>query len=82
MYRRTDVHADESLQVQALYSIPALARAAHVSPGVLRRLLRERQVEFFKAGRSYFVPLVEIECKLPLLWKSILAAEALRHQNE
>ena len=80
MYARHDAGRHGPLEVQALYSVGALARASNVSAHLLTRILRARGVELIQAGRSIFVPLAEIEAKIPLLWKSILAAEMLRAQ--
>jgi hypothetical protein len=68
-----------ALHVQALYSVRALARAASVSPKLLLRLLRAAKVELLRSGRAVYVPLEQIEAKVPGLWKSILAAERLRN---
>jgi hypothetical protein len=64
--------------VQATYSIGSLARAASLSPKILLRLLRAAKIELLLSGRVHYVPLSEIESKVPVLWKSILAAERLR----
>jgi hypothetical protein len=66
------------LEVQAVYSMAELARASNVSSHLLRSLLRARDVELIQAGRLFYVPLAEIEAKLPVLWRSIQAAEMLR----
>jgi|HubBroStandDraft_6_1064221.scaffolds.fasta_scaffold1327434_1 hypothetical protein len=67
------------LEVQAIYSIPALARVANVTQQTLRRLLDRNGVDVVVAGRSRYVPLSEIQRKIPPLWESIKAAEALRY---
>lgn len=66
------------LEIRALYTIPMLARVANVTPQKLGRLLRATKVELLRSGRSLFVPLSEIEDKIPPLWRSILAAERAR----
>ena len=54
-----------SLEVRAFYSVPALARIGNVSANRLRRLLRANGVTFISAGRALFVPLTEIQRKIP-----------------
>ncbi len=77
MKPRTD-NRPIGLEVQALYSIAALARAVNVSTFTLRRLLRSNGVELVRGGRALFVPLSEIRRKIPPLWESLRAAEELR----
>jgi hypothetical protein len=67
-----------ALELKALYSVGALATAAGVTPYLMLRLLRANGVEFVRAGRCVFVPLSEIEARIPALWRSILAAEGAR----
>jgi hypothetical protein len=64
--------------VQALYSIAALARAGNVDAHLLRRVLRANQLELLRNGRTLYVPLSEIQRKIPALWESLRAAEELR----
>jgi len=65
-----------SLEVRAFYSVPALARIGNVSANRLRRLLRANGVTFISAGRALFVPLTEIQRRIPPLWDCLcLAAE-------
>jgi hypothetical protein len=66
------------LEVRALYTIPELARAANVTTYTLRRLFVANHIRTIHSGRAVFVPLSEIERKIPSLWGSLLAAEALR----
>ena len=77
MHRRTDMRP-EPLEVQALYSIPALARVAKVTRQAMRRLILSNGLSLVRAGRTVLVPLSEIQRKLPLVWDSLLAAETLR----
>jgi len=78
MRKRTDVARCGPLEMQAFYSVAVLARAGNVHRDLLRRLLRANGVRLVRAGRSLFVPLSEIEAKLPRVWDSIKAVEALR----
>jgi hypothetical protein len=78
MRTRKDTARTGPLQVQALYSVRALAQAANVTPHLMRRVLRAAHVETLRAQRAIFVPLTELEAKLPQLWASIQAAERLR----
>ncbi len=66
------------LGVQALYTIPALARVAKVTRYLLRRLLLASGVQLLRSGRLIYVPLSEIERKIPPLWQSICAGERAR----
>jgi hypothetical protein len=70
------------LAVQALYTIPALARVANVTRYFLRRLLLACEVPFLRSGRLIYVPLSEIERRIPPLWESICAGERVRRQAE
>jgi hypothetical protein len=81
VHARRDVRREGPLEVQAVYSVAALARVANVTPHLLRRVLRANDVVFVRAGRSVLVPLSEIESKIPPLWESIKAAEALRGET-
>jgi hypothetical protein len=67
-----------ALQLQAIYSIATLARFANVTPYLLRRVLRANGIEFVRGGRAVFVPLTEIQRKLPSVWESICTAERVR----
>jgi hypothetical protein len=78
MRARSDARREGALEVQAVYSIAALARAANVTPHLLRRLLVANGVTFVRAGRAMLVPLSEIEARIPPLWESIKAAEMVR----
>jgi len=66
------------LQVQELYSVARLARFANVTRHVLRRVLRSNGVVLLNGGRSLFVPLSEIQRKIPPLWESLCLAEEVR----
>jgi hypothetical protein len=77
MLHRTD-NRPIPLEVQALYSIAALARAAHVHKRTLQRVLKANHVELLHAGRALFVPLSEIQRKIPALFASLQAAETIR----
>jgi hypothetical protein len=65
-------------EVKALYSIAELARFARVTTRLLRRVLRANAVVLVSGGRSLYVPLSEIEAKIPPLWTSLEAAERMR----
>ena len=66
------------LNVQALYSTAALARAANVTSKLMRRVLRANGVTLVRSGRALFVPLFEIARKIPPLWESLLLLEEIR----
>jgi hypothetical protein len=44
----------------------------------LRRLLRSNGVELLRSGRALFVPLTEVQRKIPPLWESLCLAERMR----
>lgn len=67
-----------SLPVRIFYSVAELARAGNVPPYRLLRLLRRNGITFLRAGRAFYVTLDEIRRKIPTLWRSLRAAEALR----
>jgi hypothetical protein len=64
--------------VRAYYAIGELARIAKVSSYGLLRLLRRNDVAFLRSGRALFVPLSEIQRKIPHLWEGLRSAEELR----
>jgi hypothetical protein len=68
----------ESLPIQALYPMGELARAMGVSHRKLQKLLETEEVYVVRAGRFLYVPLTELEEKVPALWDSLKAAESLR----
>jgi hypothetical protein len=68
----------EGLPIQALYPVSELARVMGVSHRRLQKLLKTSEVYVMRAGRFLYVPLTELEEKVPPLWDSIKAAESLR----
>jgi hypothetical protein len=64
--------------MQALHSVATLARTANVTRQMLGRLLRANDVRLVYAGRAVFVPLSEIERKIPPLWARFRAAARIR----
>jgi hypothetical protein len=81
MQRRMDVQRGK-LEVQALYSISALARLANVTRQMLTRLLQINHVQLVHIGRATLVPLSQIEEKIPPLWESLCAVERARGRGE
>ena len=69
-----------ALVLQALYTIPELARAAGISRFLMGRILLAQGVTLVRSGRLRLVPVVEIEERLPLLWHSIELAEVARQK--
>ena len=68
----------EPLSVQALYTLAQLVRfTRNTSIHALRRVLRANGVVFVRAGRTIYVPLSEIEKKIPALWESLKAVAVL-----
>lgn len=80
MRARGDSHPP-SLEVQALYSVAVLARLGNVAPYLLRRVLRANDVTFVRSRRALFVPLTEIQRKIPPLWESICLASQMRREG-
>jgi hypothetical protein len=79
MERRTDMNS--ALNVQAVYSIGALARIGNVGPDLIRRVLRANGVTLVRVGRALSVPLSELKAKIPPLWDSLLLCEQLRNRS-
>jgi len=71
-----------NLPLRALYSLKQIAKACALDPRTMKVVLDEAGVRFLKSGRSWWVPLSELELKVPPLWESIKAAEMLRHLVE
>ena len=71
-----------SLEVRAFYSVPALARIGNASANRLRRLLRANGVTFISAGSALFVPLTEIQRKIPPLWDCLCLAAQTRARRK
>ena len=66
------------LPIRALYHVSHLAEAMGVSHRRLLRLLNIEGAKVYRDGRFILVPLAELEDKVPLLWESLRAADALR----
>jgi len=65
------------LPIRALYPVAELARAVGMSHRRLQTLLRSEDLNLMLAGRCLYVPLAELEEKMPAFWESIKLAEAL-----
>ena len=78
--RTTDL--PPSLPLRAFYSLASLTRATALDRRTLRTVLERAGVQQVRTGRSVWVPLSELELKVPALWESIKAAEMLRHLLE
>ena len=68
----------QALPLRALYSLATLARAMGISCRRTKKLLEASEVHVLRAGRCVYVPLSELEERVPELWESIKAAESLR----
>jgi hypothetical protein len=68
----------ETAELQALYSIAILARMGNISVERLRRVLRSAGVVLIRGGRALFVPLSEVQRKIPPLWESLVLTEQVR----
>jgi hypothetical protein len=64
----------ELFALKPLYLIGELARLAHVSRHLMSQLLQSSRVTYVRVGRISFVPLSEIQEKVPSLWKSMCFA--------
>jgi hypothetical protein len=76
----SDAMAD--LPLRAAYPLGALAKAASMDRRTLRGVLDRGGVRCFSTETSVWVPLSELELKVPALWESIKAAEMLRRLIE
>ncbi len=65
----------EGIGLKAVYAIGELARLAHVSRHLMWKLLEARNVTCLRAGRLRYIPLSEIQDKIPGLYRSLCAAE-------
>lgn len=81
-HRSQIVSVAPNLPLRALYSLSQLAQACSLDPRTMKVVLEEAGVRFLTSGRSWWVPLCELELKVPLIWESIKAAEMLRHLLE
>jgi hypothetical protein len=72
----SDVMAE--LAVRAAYPLGALAKAASMDRRTLRRVLDRAGVRRIESRSWVWIPLSELELKVPALWESIKAAEMLR----
>jgi hypothetical protein len=79
-HRVSDATAD--LTLRAAYPLRALAKAASMDRRTLRNILDREGVRCFRTETSVWVPLSELELKVPALWESIKAAEMLRRLIE
>jgi hypothetical protein len=71
-----------TLPLRAIYPMTALAEAACLDRRTLKLVLDRAGVRLFRNRRVWWVPLSELELKVPPLWESIKAAEMLRHLVE
>lgn len=72
----------DALPLQPLYPMSELAHAMGISHRKLQMLLETEDVRVLRAGRFLFVPLTELEAKVPTLWESIRAVETLHRALE
>jgi len=70
MHPRKDAH-DDQIGLPGLYSIGTLAWLSGVTRHVMLRLLREGGVRFVRSGRALYVPMTEIQERLPAFWKTL-----------
>ena len=68
--------------LKALYTIAELCTFAGMSRYRLRRLLEQRGVKCIAVGEAPYVPLSEIEERIPELWRSLCSAISARRRDE
>lgn len=75
---------DSELMVKAMYRVPELAAVTGISGDAMLMLLKRNGVSLVYSNpeatqrKHGLVPLSEIETKMPLLWRSLVAAESIR----
>jgi hypothetical protein len=62
--------------VKPLYTFQELAAALDRPVPVVRRMILGFGVAVARSGRSVWIPRVELEAKVPLVWQSLLGAES------
>lgn len=70
------------LDVKALYKLSELCAFAGMSRYRLRRLLELRGVKCITVGEARYVPLSEIQERIPELWRSLCSALSARRRDE
>jgi len=75
-------HGVTDLLLHAAFPLPALAKAASMDRRTLGRLLEQEGVRCFRTAKSVWVPLSELELKVPAFWESLKAAEMLHRLVE
>jgi hypothetical protein len=70
------------IPLRPVYPLCTLARALGMDRRTLKGILERAGVRFFGTHKSLWVPLSELELKVPPLWASIRAAEMLRHLHD
>ncbi len=82
MRTRSNMHAEGALKVKAFYTIADLAEAAGITWFVMQRLLRAKQVQFTRSGRSILISVEEIRSRAPAIWNALVTTQALRREAE
>jgi hypothetical protein len=65
-------------KLKALYTLAEISRMLGLHHQQVHRLLSSAGVEMTMSGRSVWVPLSELETKLPRVLESVVLVEALR----
>jgi hypothetical protein len=81
MNREREKHG-AGAELRALYKIAELAALTKVSRHLMERLLHGRGVLPLRLGRTVLIPSSEIQEKIPLLWKSLVASHRSRRSSE
>jgi hypothetical protein len=80
--KRRRVCSLQDLPIQAIYPLAVLARAVGTDRRTLKGVLDRAGVHCDQTSASVWVPLSELELKVPWLWESIRSAQMLRHLVE
>lgn len=65
------------LELKAFYTLTELATAAGVDRRTMSRLLKRNGVKFYN---KRYVPLIELEIKMAMLWNSITEIDRIRRR--
>jgi hypothetical protein len=67
-----------ALPIKAAYTVGELAAAAGMTWQSTERLLLTNGVQFERSGRAPYVPLAELEKKMPMFWESLKLVALLK----
>lgn len=70
--------ARSPVPIRALYPLHEIAAGVGLPRRRVRRFLEKAGVQTLRVGLRIYIPLGELETKVPLLWDGIKSAEAMR----